>query len=173
MASLQQIDKTTKTYADRRAVLSELVRDLHDEIEVLTRERLRGIKDSLALVKETEAELRAQIEDSPDLFTKPRSLILHGVKIGYRKANGKLEIEDADQVVRLIRKHFPEQFDVLVKTTERPVKSALELLTAAELKKLGITVDETGDVVFVKDTASTVDKLVAALLKEDTEEQDA
>jgi hypothetical protein len=97
---------------------------------------------------------------------KPRTVILHGIKVGYRKATGKIEFDDAEQVVKLIRKHFPDQFDVLVKVEETPVKKALANLTAAELKKLGIEVSDSGDEVEIRDTASDVDKLVSALLKD-------
>lgn len=170
MVTIQDIDRSTKAYADRRAVLVERVASLTEGIESLKREHLRGIKAAVASVKTAEAELRELILENPALFAKPRSLVLHGIKVGYRKASGRIEIDDEDQVVKLIRKHFPEQFDVLVKTTEKPVKKALEQLTAAELKRLGIVVNDTGDVVFIKDTTSDVDKLVAALLKEETEE---
>ena len=91
--------------------------------------------------------------------------MLHGLKLGYQKGKGKIEWEDDDQVVKLIRRHFPDQFDVLIKTAERPIKDALASLTAAELRKIGVTVEETGDVVFVKDSTGNVDKLVKALLK--------
>ena len=47
---------------------------------------------------------------------------------------------------------------------------ALGDLLADELKKLGISVTEGGDAIFIKPVDSAVDKLVDALLKEATEE---
>ncbi len=170
MATMNDIDRKTKQYADARTVLVERVGSLHLGIEALKREHMRGIKGAVASARAAESELRELIEESPQLFAKPRSIVLHGIKVGYRKATGKIEIDDEEMVVKLIRKHYPEQFDTLVKTTERPVKKALEQLSAAELKKLGIVVNETGDVVLIKDTTSDVDKLVTALLKEEAEE---
>ncbi|MCU1279180.1 MAG: hypothetical protein JWM53_2726, partial [bacterium] len=140
-----------------------------EEQERLARKYMERIKGHVARSKAAQAELRAEIEAHPELFVKPRTHILHGIKVGYRKATGKIDFDDADQVVKLIRKHFPEQFDVLVKTEETPIKKALVSLSAAELKKLGIEVNETGDVVEIKDTTSDVDKFVAALLKDETE----
>ena len=40
---------------------------------------------------------------------------------------------------------FPDKMDLLIKTTEKPVKKSLEQL-AADLKRLGVTVEESGDV---------------------------
>jgi hypothetical protein len=100
--------------------------------------------------------------------------MFHGIKVGYKKGTGKIEWEDADQVVKLIKKHFPDQADVLIISSEKPAKDALAQLTAAELKKLGVLVEESGDVPFIKDTSSEVDKLVAAFLKDEaTDEEQA
>lgn len=73
-------------------------------------------------------------------------------------------------MVRLIKKYFPDQADVLITTTEKPVKEALNGLTAAELKKLGISVINGDEAIFIKPADSAVDKLVDALLKEATAE---
>ncbi|HNW37160.1 MAG TPA: hypothetical protein PKM25_19620, partial [Candidatus Ozemobacteraceae bacterium] len=70
-------------------------------------------------------------------------------------------------VVKLIRKHFPEQVDVLVKITEKPVQSALNQLTVGDLKKLGVSVSEGGDEALIKPTDTDIDKLVAKLLEDE------
>lgn len=173
MITLTDIDALTKKYADARAHLADLVASLKHEQEQILRNYVKGIKAQVRTAKAAEAALREAITDAPALFVKPRTQILHGIKVGFRKATGKVEFDDADQVVKLIRKHFPEQFDVLVKTEETPVKKALGNLTVAELKKLGIEVADTGDVVEIKDAAADVDKFVAALLKESGEEIEA
>lgn len=169
MATLKEIDTLTRKHADARTRLADHVRALTGDIEAAKRSYLPGIRGAVARAKDTEAELRAAIEASPELFVKPRTQTLHGIRVGFKKGKGKLEIDNEEHLVKLIRKHFPEQFDALVKTTEKPLKGALEQLAAADLKKLGIEVADTGDVVFIKDTASDVDKLVDALLAE-TEE---
>ena len=167
MATLGEIERLTKDYADWREQLSNAVRALEDEIGAVKRKYMPSIKKKVAAVTERQANLKAVLEDSAGLFVKPRTLILHGVKVGFQKAKGKISWEDDDQVIRLIKKHFPEQADVLIKITEKPVKDALGQLSAAELKRIGITVSETGDVVVIKSTDSEIDKLVEALLKDD------
>ena len=167
MATLGEIERLTKDYADWREQLSNAVRALEDEIGAVKRKYMPSIKKKVAAVTERQANLKAVLEDSAGLFVKPRTLILHGVKVGFQKAKGKISWEDDDQVIRLIKKHFPEQADVLIKITEKPVKDPLGQLSAAELKRIGITVSETGDVVVIKSTDSEIDKLVEALLKDD------
>jgi hypothetical protein len=172
---MNEIETLTRSYSDARGVLSDTVAALNFELDQVKRNYLTQIKQQVGKAKERQAELRAAIEANADLFTKPkpRTQIFYGVKVGFRKATGKIQFDDPDQVVKLIRRQFPDQFDVLVKTTETPIKSALEALPAVTLKKLGIEVNETGDVVMIKDAAGEVDKLVAALLKDEAEEIEA
>jgi len=169
VATLNEIEVKAKAYSLAREALAGAIDCLQEEIGAAKRRCLPIIKRCVEKAKERRAELAAAIDESAELFVKPRSVIMHGVRVGFQKAKGKIEFDDPDQVVKLVRKHFPEQFDVLVKTVERPVKDALAQLPAADLKRLGITVEETGDVVLIKDTASDVDKLVEALLKDEEE----
>ncbi len=174
MATLKEIDALALKFSGVRSKLAEHVRELNDEVEAAKRRHLAAIKRLTERAAEAQLELDAAIKESPALFVKPKTITLHGIKVGFKKGAGKIEWEDADQVVKLIKKHFPEQTDVLIITKEKPAKEALEQLSAAELKKLGIQVADTGDVVVIKDTATDIDKLVTALLKEAiTEEVEA
>lgn len=170
MSTLIDLERRAKSLANARAVLTGCVTALNDGIDALKRDAMPDIKAAVRGVADQHDKLKALIEENPELFTKPRTVVFHGIKFGYRKGTGGLEFEDEEQVVKLIRKHFPDQFDVLVKTKETPVKTALSGLTVAELKKLGVTVEATDDVVTITATDSAVDKLVKALLKSATEE---
>lgn len=99
-------------------------------------------------------------------------MVFHGIKVGFQKEKGKIEWDDVDQVVKLIKKHFPEQADVLIATSEKPVKDALNNLSAAELKKIGVNITSDGDVAFIRPTDSEVDKMVTALLKAATQDEE-
>jgi hypothetical protein len=165
MSHIDTINAAAKRLRGQRDMLTDRATAMHKEIEQIKGIYLRGIKNSVAAVAQSQAELLAAIAEAPDLFDKPRSMVLHGIKLGFKKGTGSLDWEDDAQVAKLVRKHFPEQFDVLIKTTEKPIKGALASLTAAELKRVAVTVEDTGDVVFAKDTTAEVDKLVKALLK--------
>lgn len=173
MTTINDIERRTKLLADARAALADIVTQLNDGIEALKRDHMRALKAAVARVAERHEELKALIEEAPDLFVKPRTVVFHGIKIGYQKGTGKLEFDDPDRVVALIKKHFPEQAEALILTTERPAKEALEQMSAADLKKLSIVVEGTADRVVIKHTDSTVDKLVKALIKGATEDTEA
>lgn len=165
MTTLATIELAAKTLAAERADLAQDVAALNDGIAALRKRLIPRIKRRVAKTAEAQAALHALIEDAPDLFVKPRTVVMHGLRIGYAKGKGGISFEDAGRVVELVRKHFPDQFEVLVKTTEKPVKDALANLPAADLKRLGCKVESTGDQVVIRAVDSDVDKLVDALLK--------
>lgn len=166
MATLGEIEELAKAFAAARSELSDKVGAVERLVERIKRRRIAGIKSAVARAAEAQDRLHAAIDSAPELFQKPKSLVLHGVRVGYQKQRGQLTIEDETQTVRLIRKYFPAEFDRLVKVSEKPLKPALNQLSAAELRRLGVTVEADTEAVLIKPTDSEVDKLVDALLKE-------
>ena len=132
MSTLLDIERRAKALADERDVLVAVVNELNSGIETLKRESMRPLKAAVKAVAEQHDKLKALIEANPELFVRPRSVVLHGIKLGFRKGSGGVEFEDAERVAGLIQKHFPEQFDVLVQTSHKPLKTALAQLTVAE-----------------------------------------
>lgn len=161
--SMSDIEARAKQLATAREKLSELAAELQAGIDALTRNAMKDLKRAVNAAQEHQAALLNLVERAPDLFTRPKSVVFHGVKIGYQKLKGKIEFDDAEVVIRLIKKHFPKQADVLISTKETPAKEALSNLSAADLKRLGVHVTEAGEVVFVKFTDTAVDKMVDAL----------
>lgn len=163
--SLDPIDAKARVYSEARDRLAASVAELNDAIAALKRNQLPVIKRHLRRAFELENELRGLVEANPHLFTKPRTVVLHGVKLGFQKGAGAISFDDADHVCRLVEKKLPELADVLIVTTKKPVKKALQQLTVQQLKAIGCQVEEAGDRVVVKAVDSAVDKLVSALLK--------
>lgn len=169
-ATLAQIESLTKPYADARRELAEAVQTLEAIIEAAKRQALPKLKRLVATAAAHELDLKNAITAAPDLFTRPRTVVFHGVTVGLRKGSGGIDWADDDQVVKLIEKHFSkDEAELLIKTTKKPIKKALSDLDVATLKKLGCTVESTGDVVVVKPADSQVNKIVNALLKDATE----
>jgi hypothetical protein len=167
--TIAQIEIQTKRFSERRDDLAWLVGGLNDEIEELKKAALPNIKRAVAKAAEEHDKLAAMIEEGKDLFVKPRTMIFHGIKIGFRKGKGGIEFEDEARVMELIEKHFDEQTaDSLIRVKTSLDKKALATLTVAELKKIGCTAEDTGDVVVIAAVDSEVDKIVRALLKEAT-----
>lgn len=173
MSMIASIESKTTEFARCREQLAQVVGELSDAIESLKRKHIGVIKKRVAAAAEAHAELKAEIESAPQCFKQPRSVIISGVRVGYQKGKGALSWDSDEQVVKLIRKHFPDEFDALVKTTETPVKPALAQKSVADLKRLAVSVIDSGDEVLIKPTDSHIDKLVSALLKGATEEAGA
>jgi len=167
MASLAEIETATKEYSEKRRQLADLIHDLETQMAVLKRKALPAIRRALDRAIESQDNLRNLIQENPEKFNKPRTRTWHGVKVGFQKSKGTIKWDDKKTVIKLIKKHQPDQVDILIKTTEDPVKTALAQLSAVELKKLGITVVEAGDEVVIKPMDNEIDKIVKALLEDD------
>ena len=168
--SLAMIEARTKRYADDREALGDVVRLLNEQVEGMKRAALPDIKRLVARSAESHGRLAELVELGPGLFVKPRTVIFHGIKVGYEKGKGKIEFEDQERVVQLVRRLFPEQADVLIVTKESVSKTALAQPPAGDLKRLGCTIGDTDDQVVIRAVDSAVDKVVEALLKEATAE---
>jgi len=162
-------ERLAQDLSGARMMLKEIVSSLEMEISALKKKQLPAIRKWASASAERQTALHQAIEENPGEFVKPRSRILHGIKFGYQKQKGETTWEDDAKVVALIRKHFAELEDVLIKVVETPVKKALGQLAAAELKKLGVSVENDTDEVFIKATDSEIDKIVDAILKAETE----
>lgn len=173
MNQLGQVEQKTRAYAIARKELTECVADLQEQLAKLQEARMFKVRRLADKVAERHADLRTAIEASSGSFKRPRTRVFFGVKVGMKKAVGGLKWANKERVVQLIRKHYPERFSLLVKVEESPLRKPLSQLTAAELKKLSVTVVESGDVVVIAPADSETDKLVAALLAAASEREEA
>lgn len=164
VVTLETIQASTQALADARTALRDLIDAANKEIDEIKKKHQVGITTAAKLLKDCHETVFRQVNKNRGLFSTPKTRVFADIKVGLRKQKGKLTFEDAEQVVKLIRKHFPEQFDVLVKTEEVPQKDALSKLKVEELKKLGVSVGSDTDAVEIKDQATDLEKLVDALL---------
>lgn len=173
MNPMEQVERLTQAYRKEYDTLAERIGDLEQETEKLKRRRLPGIKSAVQSAAVARAALAGHIEQHPELFERPRTVVIAGVRVGIMKGKGQIVWDSPAQVVRMIRKHFPDQADALIKITEVPIKKAVGNLTTAELKKLGARVEQSGDAVVVRPVDGEIDKLVTALLAEAEQWEDA
>lgn len=164
--TLAEIDSAAKRYAAARALVSERMQALQEEIAAAQRRKIAGIKGAAETAAALQQELRDLIAAAPELFVQPRSYVLHGIKCGFLKGKGAIVWDDNARTCALIRRHLPEQADVLIITEEKPSADALRQLDARDLARIGARIEGTDDQVIVKATDSAIDKLVAKLLSE-------
>ena len=168
--TMEQIEKLTRKYAEESAALNEAVGALEAELEAVKKARMKGIKALVTRTADAKAALHGALESAPDLFGKPKTLTFSGVKVGYQKGKGGLDWEDDDALVAKIEKVYGEQAEDYLLVEKQPSAKALEGLEAAELKRLGVTVVDTGEQVVIRHVDGAVEKAVKALLKEKVEE---
>lgn len=161
--TMETIESKTKAFANARTELAERVGALREEQEAAKRRRLQGIKNSLERVATAHADLKESLEASQELFEKPKTRVLHGIRVGWMKQKGKLEVGDEAACVAALKRLFGEE-NVYVKKTEAPVKSALGNLSAKELMRCGVTVNDDVDAVVIKAADGDLDKLLDALI---------
>lgn len=170
MATLQELEPLCAKYGTARGALAVLIGALEDEVRAVQRKYLARIKSLVGEAKAAREQLAEAIEESKDLFDKPRTRTLHGVKIGYAKGKGRIVWDDEAKVIERIRAQLPkDQVELLVRKTEAVHKPAVYDLVAADLKRLGIRIEGDGDEMVIKDATGDVDKLVEALLAEKEE----
>ena len=161
--AMEEIERLAKVFAGARDELRARADVLREEQEAAKRRRLQGIKNSLQRVLEARDVLHAAILANPKLFEKPRTRLLHGIRLGWMKQRGKLEIADEDALVAALRRMFGDDAAAYIKTVEKPIKDALQNLPAKDLAKLGVKLSDDTDAVMIKAADDAVDKLIDAL----------
>jgi hypothetical protein len=171
MTTIADIERLVRDYADAHGGLAARMATIRDQTRELHREGRPAIRRGATGCARAYERLRAAIDSSRSLFKRPRTHIFDGVRVGLVKGKGKLAWDDDAVTVRLIRRLFPDQTEMLIHVVEKPSRTGLAMLTAAELKRLGVTVQGDGDEVLIKPADLGVDKLVADFLKkaEETE----
>ncbi len=113
-------------------------------------------------------QLIALVEKHPELFTRPKTRVIEGVKVGLRKQKGKTVLpKDTDALVdKIMNLYSDEEIARLLEHKYTPVKKALGELSARELKALGIEVVDATDAPIADIVQGDVESLVNELIKE-------
>lgn len=165
--TLHEIEKLAEQYSHKRDELETVVTAMQRELDAVKRRYLRDIRGKVREAADAKDKLYEAISDNKALFKKPKTQIFHGIKVGYTKRKGKVEIDDEQAVIGRIRKQLPEeQAELLIRVRESIDKNAVCDLTAADLKRLGIRITSDTDMATIKPVDGEVDKLVNALLED-------
>lgn len=169
-AKHEGIDALALNYSKKRERVSALANALEDEVRAVYRRHRRALNEALATAEGAQSALRAEVQDHPELFDKPRTWALHGIKLGFQKGRGKIEWEIEDEaLIERLRKRLGDSspaFENCVEYVATIKVDGLRELPTKDLAACGVTVEETADVVVVKAVESVTDKLVKRLLKE-------
>jgi len=164
--TLLEIEKTTREYAAAEDALEEKALELREAIERLKREHMPAIKRALERAGETHTLLFHTIEDNPELFQRPKSRLVAGVVIGFRKQRDTLEWAGDEQLAEAIEKQLPALYPSLVEVKRKPVRDALKLLQPEQLQALGVAYDRGRDKVIIESANSEIEKWIRAIAAE-------
>jgi hypothetical protein len=170
--TLGEIEKLTREYAKQRGALEEKVAEMQTEIGLVRRRHLEGIKRCIERAGEAHQALFEALSEAPELFQRPKSLLISGILVGYRKERDRFEWIDSEKLADAIKERFPDLYSKVVKVTQRPLEKALMLFDLEVLNELGVTLDVGKDRVIIEASNTEIDKLVEALVRE-AEEQAA
>ena len=153
-----------RRYARARDALEETGEEIRQLQRKAVRDRLRGLRSRVAETAAAHDALKAAIKAMPSLFVKPRTVAVDGVKFGFRKQAGALDVGDEAKSIELLRRKLPGLADTVIVTRETLDKKALRKLPAADLARIGVTIGNPVDDVVIATAESDIDKLVDALL---------
>lgn len=163
--TLADIERLAAAYATANEALALETSLLSAEINALIRARMPAVRSRIEAVATARDALRTAIASAPQLFEKPRTRVFNGIKLGFQRLKSVLAIKDEAPVIARIRALMPERVDDLIRTQEFLRRSALEALSAAEMKKLGVGLVMGSDVVVVKPQTADAVKVTEAILQ--------
>lgn len=165
MAMMPEIELQAGAVAQAREVMRERIEALDTAIEAVKREHLPGIRQAVVAAKGDLERLYQMVDESRELFEKPRTRTFHDIRVGVMKQRGKVVVDDEAKTIKLIREQLPAaQAELLIKVTERVHKPAVYDLEARDLRRLAIALTDDTDVVTIKLGDSATDRLVNDLV---------
>lgn len=110
------------------------------------------------------AVLEAMVAGAPQLFDKPRSFAVDGVRVGYKKEPDSLDWDDDADVIARLRSLYAEHTETCIRTEETLVVDAIEQLDATAHRRLGIRRIAGADHHYITIGDSDIDKIAKTLL---------
>jgi len=128
-------------------------------------DRYKGTIDTYAVAEAaSRARLDCLLTDAPNLFVKPRSLAVDGVRCGYLKAPDTLDWDDDEIVIARIKALRPDLAPLLIRSRESLVVDALTGLDAKTLIAFGIRTITGVDASFITVGDNDAEKLTRIVI---------
>lgn len=165
--NMKSIINLGRTFAGARSRVAAIVDKIKSAQQAALDAHRPSLRKAVNQANEAQAALASAITAAPELFEKPRTINVDGIRLGMRTSKRKLTCDDPDKVIELIKKKLPRTTDVWLRTVEEINWEALEALDNEQLAEIGVeVVPPDPNSVTIKPTDSAVDKLVAALLED-------
>jgi hypothetical protein len=147
--------------AARRALEQELQR-AEARLSKVRLESVDRLRNAVEAVRIHETSLLMLVERAAPLFRRPQSIEIEGVRVGWRKGKGRLELPPKEDLIKKIADVLTAaQKKTVLQVKTSVLKGALAKLPGEILKKLGVSVTGAGQEPFVTYPATETEKLVA------------
>lgn len=165
MNQFKKIETHAKRYQALLAKLNNTSATIRRKISEATAAHLADLKSTMDEMTGLEKQIKEHLIRNKDLFEKPRTRVIHGLKLGFRKGKGKLIVNDEQKLIERLEKEYDDNVGVLVRTSKKIVKAGIEKLDAKELKRLGVTMQDADDQVVFDVVEDSMDDLINFLLE--------
>ena len=162
--TLAEIERLTAVYASRRAALREAASEVQAALDAARRAGRPRVVRRAAACAAARDELEAALSSAPDLFRRPRTRVLGGIRIGWRRPPARVEIPDEAHTIAALRRRFGSDAAQYLREKVTVARAAVRGLPARVLTALGVAVVEPEDAPFVSAPDDDTDRLVEALL---------
>ncbi len=167
MNEMKDVEVAARKFADAHSALVGEVTELEDEIVEAKRRHAVKLRRAAKLTATARTVLALAIEDAADLFEKPKTRILSGVKCGFRKKKGSVEMRDEADTIDRIKRLLPEdQVLLLIRTRESVDRNAAADLAGADLKRLAIEIMADADEVVIQPPHAAIARAAEALIRD-------
>ncbi len=173
MATMQDIERETREFAKAKRELDEIMAEIKADTEELKKKYVARIRKVMGQVTEKHGDLYREIAENRDLFQKPRTQVIDGVKVGLTKGKGTLEVTDEQQTIAAIEEQLPRQAKLLIRIEKTLIKPAVKKLPAETLAAIGAEIVDKEDKVVIEEVDTQINKVLTSLLKFQVEELSA
>lgn len=163
---LNELESAAKEYSSSCRILRNLKECLDNELEKIKLKYTEQFAEASKNAGEAYQMLFTLVSASEELFQDKKSMSISGVKFGYQKKKGKIEIDNEEFTINKLQELFPDNADMYLSKKISVSKKALDNLAAADLKKIGVNIIQDSSEPFVKLTDDEIQKLLDAIIKE-------
>lgn len=152
---------------------STLQAALSAAITPIYRAHQAGIDAAAEEESAAKANLQLLVDAAPQLFKRPRSITVDGIKCGYRKDDDRLDWDDEANVIAriLVLPELKSMAQVLVRTEQALNIGALSELSADQRRQIGVRRIDGVDQSFITFGDTDVDKVMKAILADASKRQ--
>ncbi len=172
MERLAHIISIAESLGEISGIIGKHMEALDRQINAVRMEFYKKILPMSRQYSQQRKELETLIEQNPQLFVKPRTIDVNGVKFGMKKSKGKIVIEDSGKTLEKIKTLLKDKKEFLIEQKESLLRNGLAQLSDHEMAAVGVSREaDDMNAVFIQIKAMEKTQAVLQKLVEDYDEK--